>query len=377
MGKKQRDCIMCGAPVGYPDRQHCCWCWLRLKEQAAKMACPTCGKDRVLQVDTGCCITCSRVCEQCGHPVRAASSRLCGVCRRRADRLAAQQPCPHCGRPGFLREETGWCGHCSRPRQAKQPPRTCRECGQDRRHAGLGLCSACWQKHPGRPFIRGEHLRDQLANPPAWLDDFVAHVASRFCVSRACGLVTDLGRLLQDEHSNSPQALLERSRRPGRSMGPFARALENFFTHRGLALPTNQVERLAAGRRKRRIDAVPDSLRAAVAAFDASRMRAQDRARRAGTRPRSHHTLETALGILRDLALFLTEHRGKDDWALADVHDIEAFLATLPKARKRRPAAVLPFRSLAAHRSGRPGTDSDSEGVERLPRQNTHPRPAA
>jgi hypothetical protein len=343
MGKKQRDCVACGAPVGYIDRQHCCRCWRRMEEQAAKAACPSCGKDRVLQEDTGRCITCSRVCEQCGHPVRAAHSRLCGVCRRKAKRLADQQTCPRCGKPGYLREETGWCGHCSRPRQDKQPPRTCRECGQLRRHAGLGLCSACWQKHPGRPFIRGEHLRDQLANPPAWLDDFVAHVAARFCVARACGLVTDLGRLLQDEHSNSPQALLERSRRPGRSMGPFARALEDFFPHRSLALPTDQAERLAAGRRKRRINAVPDPLRPAVGAFDISRMRAQDRARRAGTRPRSDHTLETALGILRDLALFLTEHRSKDDWALADVHDIEAFLATLPKARKRRLVVLRQF----------------------------------
>nr|WSX22180.1 site-specific integrase [Streptomyces tubercidicus] len=126
-------------------------------------------------------------------------------------------------------------------------------------------------------------------------------------------------------------------------MGPFARTLEDFFTHRGLALPTDQAERLAAGRRKRRIVAVPDSLRSAVAAFDASRMRAQDRARRASTRPRSDHTLETALAILRDLALFLTEHCGKDDWALADVHDIEAFLATLPKARKRRLVVLRQF----------------------------------
>ncbi|MDN0199977.1 LuxR C-terminal-related transcriptional regulator [Streptomyces sp. S.PNR 29] len=59
------------------------------------------------------------------------------------------------------------------------------ECGQLRRHAGLGLCSACWQRHPGRPFIRGKHLRDQLSDPPAWLEDFVAHVAARCCVARA------------------------------------------------------------------------------------------------------------------------------------------------------------------------------------------------
>ncbi|MFF4764131.1 tyrosine-type recombinase/integrase [Streptomyces sp. NPDC001292] len=126
-------------------------------------------------------------------------------------------------------------------------------------------------------------------------------------------------------------------------MGSFARALEGFFTQHGLALPTDQAERLAAGRRKRRVDAVPESLRPAVIAFDAARMRAQDRARRAGTRPRSDHTLETALAIMRDLANFLVNHRGKDDWALVDVHDIEAFLATLPKGRKRRLTVLRQF----------------------------------
>ncbi|WP_180685593.1 hypothetical protein [Streptomyces gossypiisoli] len=114
-----------------------------MQEQAAKATCPVCGKDRVLREDTGRCITCSRVCEQCGHPVRAAGNRLCRDCRRKAERFAAQQPCPRCGKPGYLREDTGWCGSCSRPGPPKQPPRICRECGQLRRHAGLGLCSAC------------------------------------------------------------------------------------------------------------------------------------------------------------------------------------------------------------------------------------------
>jgi hypothetical protein len=35
---------------------------------------------------------------------------------------------------------------------------------------------------------------------------------------------------------------------------------------------------------------------------------------------------------VRDLARFLAGRQGKRDWALADVHDIEAFLAALPKA---------------------------------------------
>ena len=343
MGKKQRDCVTCGGPVGYLDRQHCCLCWRRMKEEAAKAPCPSCRLDRVLQDNTGRCITCSRVCKECGHPVRSPNNQLCRDCRRKAGQLAGQRTCPRCGKPGHLREKTGWCGHCSRPRPEKHPPRICRECGQLRRHSGLGLCSACWQKHPGRPFIRGEHLRERLADPPSWLADFVAQVAAGHCVARACGFVTDLGRLLEDEHSNSPQALLERSRRPGRSMGSFARALEDFFTLRGLALPTDQAERLAAGRRNRRVEAVPEPLRPAVAAFDVFRMRAQDRARRAGTRPRSNHTLETALATMRDLAIFLIDERHKTDWSLVDVHDIEAFLAILPKGRKRRLTVLRQF----------------------------------
>ena len=126
-------------------------------------------------------------------------------------------------------------------------------------------------------------------------------------------------------------------------MGSFARALEDFFTRHGLALPTDQADKLAAGRRQRRIQAVPESMRPAVSAFDTSRMRAQDRARRAGTRPRSDHTLETALATMRDLALFLVAERAKEDWALVDVHDIEAFLVTLPKARKRRLTVLRQF----------------------------------
>ena len=77
---------------------------------------------------------------------------------------------------------------------------------------------------------------------------------------------------------------------------------------------------------------------------------ARQRARRAGTRPRTDHTIETALATVRDLARFLACLRGKQDWALADVHDIEAFLATLPKARKRRLTVLRQFFRLARTR---------------------------
>ncbi|MEU9256640.1 helix-turn-helix transcriptional regulator, partial [Streptomyces sp. NPDC048270] len=122
VGVKQRDGTGCGAPVGFIDRRYCCRCTARQKEAAARAACPRCGQQRVLQEDTGRCITCSRVCTACGHPVRSKSSALCRTCLRKSERDAAKDPCPRCSRPGYLREDTGWCGHCSRPRQAKQPP---------------------------------------------------------------------------------------------------------------------------------------------------------------------------------------------------------------------------------------------------------------
>jgi site-specific recombinase XerC len=130
-------------------------------------------------------------------------------------------------------------------------------------------------------------------------------------------------------------------------MGSLARALEDFFTDHRLAIATDQAERLAATRRRRRIDAAPGPLRPAVAGFAGFLLQARERARRAGTRPRSDHTIEAALATVRDLARFLDSHRGKRDWALVDVGDLEAFLATLPKARKRRLTGLRQFFAVA------------------------------
>lgn len=268
---------------------------------------------------------------------------MCRDCRRKARQAQARRPCPQCGRPGYLREATGWCGSCSRPRQPQDPPRQCAQCGQVKRHEALGLCSACWQRRPDRPFVQAAHLAARLTDPPSWLDGFVAHLATGNSPARACAMLTELGRLLADEHPDHPQNLLERARRPGRSMGSLARALQDYFTAEGLALPTDQAERLAAGRRQRRIDAVPAPLRPAVTRFAGHMLTARQRARRAGTRPRTDHTIETALSIVRDLAVFLATSRGKHDWALTDVHDIEAFLVTVPKSRKRRLTVLRQF----------------------------------
>jgi site-specific recombinase XerD len=196
---------------------------------------------------------------------------------------------------------------------------------------------------PSGPFVRAAHLAARLTDPPGWLDGLVAHLAAGNGPARACTMITELGRLLEDEHPDHPQTLLERARRPGRSMGSLARALQDYFTEQGLALPTDQAGRLAAGRRQRRLDAVPAPLRPAAARFCEHMLAARQRARRAGTRPRTDHTVETALAIVRDLAQFLAARRGKQDWALADVHDIEAFLVTVPKSRKRRLTVLRQF----------------------------------
>lgn len=350
MGKKQRDCAGCGAPVGIIGRDHCCLCMRKIREAAAKSPCAGCGRNLVLIADTGKCTLCSRRCQACGGPVRARTATLCRRCRRRAEAKAAKSPCPRCGRQGILREATGWCGNCSRPRPAKDPPRICTACGELRQHSGLGLCDRCWQKHSDRPFVRAENVIAGMTDPPPWFRDFASFLAVRHCPSRACSLISKAGRLLAGG-STHPQAILEAARRPGRSMGTLACALEDFFTDARLALPTDQAARLAAGRRRRRIDDAPMSLRPAVEDFSASMLRAQHRARRSGTRPRTDHTIETALAIMRDFALFLASHRGKADWALVDVHDAEAFLAAQPGMRKRRLTVLRQFfRHARTHR---------------------------
>ncbi|WTW98214.1 site-specific integrase [Streptomycetaceae bacterium NBC_01309] len=133
-------------------------------------------------------------------------------------------------------------------------------------------------------------------------------------------------------------------------MGTLARTLEDFFTARRLALPTDQRERLADGRRRRRTDAVPEPLRPTAEAFAAFILNARERSRRAGTRPRADSTVETALAVVRDLARFLVEQCGKRYWAVADVHDLEAFLATLPKSRARRLIVLRQFFRFARSR---------------------------
>jgi site-specific recombinase XerD len=212
------------------------------------------------------------------------------------------------------------------------------------------MCSACWQRRPDRPFVRVANLIADLDDPPDWLNDFAAHVAGPQCAPRASALISGVGRLLRDGGPTHPQALLERARTPGRSMGTLAKVLQDFFTTRAMALPVDHATQLGVRRRQRRVDAVPEALRVAVAGFADFMVQTRERARRAGTKPRSDSTIDSHLSTVRALATHLETDRGKRDWATVDVHDVEAFLAVNPALRKSRLTALRQFFRFARHR---------------------------
>lgn len=187
--------------------------------------------------------------------------------------------------------------------------------------------------------VRAANLAAELDDPPAWLGDFAAYLAPRRAPTPACRLLTAVGRVLADGDSRHPQAVLARCDPPD---GPLARALEDFFTGQGLALPTDR-ERRAARRRQRRIDAAPEPLRPAVAGFAGSLVSSRERATRAGTRPRDHATIDLRLNAVRDFACFLLAERSKSDWATIEVGDVEAFLGQRPSLRAQRLTGLRQF----------------------------------
>ena len=177
--------------------------------------------------------------------------------------------------------------------------------------------------------MRAANLAEALDEPPDWLGDFASYLVGRHHPSRACAMLTRLGKHLVDDSPMHPQALLEAVA----ADVPLARALEDFLTASKLALRSDHDERRAAARRQSRIDAVPEPLRPAVARFAEYLVTGRDRARRVGAHPRGHATLEARLTAMRDFAQFLVGCRRKADWATADVGDIEAFLHAHPGRR--------------------------------------------
>jgi site-specific recombinase XerD len=336
------DCVRCGAGIGHKNTTLCCRCRAADREAGRRANCPTCGEFLRLSADTGRCVRCSRTCVDCGGVLRFKTGVRCRGCLRRHEANSRKRPCPRCAKPGFIRVETGWCGSCSRPGPAPLPLRACSVCGALARKRE-GMCGRCWQRHADRARNQADNLAAGLADPPWWLGDFAEFAAERHCMARTCVMVTGLGRLLRDGGAVSPQALLERSRRPGRSAGALARTLEDFLVGQRLAFGLDQTSRLAADRRRRRVDATPEPLRPAVRLFCEQLVRSRERAHRAGTLPRADSTIEGAIANVRDLAVFLVDQRAKTDWATVQTGDIEAFLNTQPANRRRRLSTLRQF----------------------------------
>ena len=336
------DCTRCGAGVGRKAETLCCRCRAADREAARRANCPSCGELLRLDPSTGRCVRCSRTCIDCGHVLRFKSSVRCLACRRRFEATKAKLACPHCGRPGYIRAGTGWCGPCSRRPAPPLQARPCSVCGALARKKGEGQCHRCWERNPDRPVNQALHLMASLGGPE-WLARFAEFATERHCVARASLMVSAVGRLVRGAGPSHPQALLERSRRPGRSAGALARTLEEFFISEHLAFGLDQEGRLAHGRRQRRVEGLPVSLRPAATAFANHLVRSRERALRAGTRPRADNTIEKTLATVRDLGRFLATERSKYEWTMVDASDIEAFVGSALSLRRERLQAARAF----------------------------------
>lgn len=339
-------CARCGKPA-VKGREQCRRCHYVLARRPDTQQCPGCRKDKSLDPATGRCVLCSRTCERCGAKVGRIGRQLCGQCSQGDRRAQAQRPCPRCGKAGRIRASTGWCGHCSHPGRPPAPDAACRDCGTVTRPAGAGLCARCYDRSPHRITVRAGNLAARLDDPPAWLPGFAEYLAPRHHAACACQMITVLGRLLTGGGPASPQALTDRA---AAVSVPLGRALEDFLTRHGLAFPGSHEEHAAAQRRNRRLQAIPAPLRPAAEAFAAHELHGRERARRAGTRPRQHTTIEAHLTAVRDLAVFLTSTTAITDWATVNRGDIEAFLATQPKRAAHRLSALQRFFRFAARR---------------------------
>lgn len=274
------------------------------------------------------------VCRDCSAPVKFRSRDRCHACHRRAVREAAKRSCPACDQLRHLTPD-GICAGCARAARPPKPAKTvaCRECGQQRRNAGHGLCGRCIQSDPDRPFRYGTGATVRMATVPVWWDELVTFMAARHHPGGAVSVLRETVRLLAAEPTASPQQLLAHDTAPGSASALASRALTAFFLSRGLALPDDSQQRRATARRQRYLAAIPESLQAAVTAFDLAQIEERDQNRRTGRHQLSDITLASRLRILRDLAQHLTARRRLTGWAEVTAADLEDFLASKPNNR--------------------------------------------
>ena len=198
MTVKISECVRCGRPAGIVGREHCARCRYALAHRPARNQFPGCGQPRKLDEVTGKCVLCSRTCVRCGGKIGRIGREICSLCLVKDRRAAAQQPCPRCGKPGRIREATGWCGPCSHPGRTPSPDAACRACGLVTHLAGDGLCSPCYTRSPHRITVRAENLAARLSDPPRWLPGFADYLVPGNNATAACQMITGTGRLLRD-----------------------------------------------------------------------------------------------------------------------------------------------------------------------------------
>jgi hypothetical protein len=223
--------------------------------------------------------------------------------------------------------------------------RVCRDCGQLRPHRALGRCGRCYHQDPARARAFAQRLADRLADPPSWLAGLVEFLTQRRSTDRAITLLRHLGILLETTPARSPTAVLQAIQAAGADARPLGRVLEAFGVQAGLLLPGDQAAQPARARRARRLAEIPKPFGALAARFNTAQQADQQRARRAGTKPRAERTLEINLVAIRDLARFLAAQRPQiSGWEQVSVGDVEAFLATLrPSYRARQLAGLRGF----------------------------------
>jgi site-specific recombinase XerD len=228
----------------------------------------------------------------------------------------------------------------------------CVTCGQQRPLQACGQCSRCYQNDPALVHRCTETLAARLDPEPQWWTGFGEFLAARVAATRAVSMLHRLAAALACIPGASPTAVLEAVRNPGPAVGELARALETYFVESGLALALDTAAQAATNRRARRIAEIPVQFRSLATVFDTHQLQSRERARRAGTKPRSDRTLEINLATVRDLARYLDSYRpAVTDWTLVGVGDVEAFLATItnPSNRARHLHALQGFFRFARH----------------------------
>lgn len=274
------------------------------------------------------------VCADCGRDGKLHALERCQACYWRAKHDGEKEICPGCGERWRLRPTTEGqrCHRCiRRARPRKQPtPSRCRRCGQVRRHAAHGLCTACYQRDPARVGVWVHGAEERLGKRcPDWLGAFAGWLLDRSATGVSLRHLRRVERALTAGIERPAELIVAVSDggRSGRSPGDSARLLEAFLVHRGLVLASDERGRLAHGRRQRRIERCPESLRAAAEQYAAWLLTGRQRAQRIGEQPLTDHTVEQRLAVLAALATHL-DRAGVHDWATCSRAHIDAFLAT-------------------------------------------------